>query len=158
MQCQLQRESKDLSLLMRKLHLHPRMLGSRQLDEILNHLTHSCCFTFCESRVMLMKLWVSEEVLLFLFLLSGHLGSMDKQEWLALSLQHHVTNFNTLLSQIILPWPNYFSLFDQVLHFLISFILCFLPKMILLQSSFIKRYLWPPFHWNLCLSLVPVYL
>lgn len=136
------------------------MLGSRQLDETLNHLTHSCCFTFCESRVMLMKLWVSEELLLLLllFLLSGHLWIMDKQEWVALSLQHLITNPNTPLSYIILPGPNYFSLFDRVLHCLVPFILRLLPKMILLQSSFIERYQWPPFHWNLCLSLVPLYL
>jgi hypothetical protein len=30
-----------------------RMLGNIQLNEILNSLSHSCCFTWCQSRAML---------------------------------------------------------------------------------------------------------
>ena len=36
-----------------------RMLRSRQLDKVLNH---SCCFTVCKSRTMLIKPWVFEEL------------------------------------------------------------------------------------------------
>lgn len=44
------------------------MLRSRQLDEFLNHISHSCCFTFYKSRTMLIKPWVFEEVFFFLLL------------------------------------------------------------------------------------------
>ena len=51
-----------------------RMLRSRQLNKILNH---SCCFTFCKSRTMLIKPWVFEEFFpssfLFLFFPSSFL-------------------------------------------------------------------------------------
>lgn len=117
------------------------MLRSRQLDEFLNHISHSCCFIFCKSRTMLIKPWVFEEFFFFFLLL------FKKLFWPSVS--HRRTGMGGFLPSAPghqskysspaynLSWPNYFPSFDWILHFLL-----FHPGSFdcnyLLQYSFIK--------------------
>ena len=111
------------------------MLRSRQLDEILNHISHSCCFTFSKSRTMLIKPWVFEEFFFFFFFFFNVLAickSWKNRNWWLFAC-----NTRSLI-QILLLWLNYFPFFDWILYFLLSFILVLLTKAIYSNIHLLK--------------------
>lgn len=152
MGCELQRESWILSLLVRNISSSTsrvvRTLGTGSwIKSCITSHTAAASLSVTAGLCWLSPEYLKSFFLLFFFsfsFLAICKPRKNKNGWMTfyLSIRSQSKYFSSTYN---FSRAKLFPIFNQILHFLISFILLFLPKVILLALSFIKSHQWPPF-------------